>query len=107
MERPQIFSSEVLTYLWVLGVSLWGGAVSFFDERATLEKETGMFVKVSLTKLLVRVSSAGFAGFITLYLCQAAHMPDALTGAVVGISAHLGTPAFMKLKVIQNLLNKG
>ena len=103
---PKLLSSELLTYLWVLGVSTWGGLVSYFDERSTKESETGETVKFSFTKLMVRISSAAFAGLITMYLCQWSNLPTPLTGALVGIASHLGTPAFMKLKFIKNLLDK-
>lgn len=106
MEKPPILSSEILTYVWVLGVSTWGGVVSYFDEKSTKESETGSPVNFSIAKLLVRISSAAFAGLITMYLCQWSNLPTPLTGALVGIAAHLGTPAFMKLKVIRNLLDK-
>lgn len=106
VEKPPQINSDLLTYLWVLGVSIWGGCVSFFDGRAEREKETGIPEKFSWQALAVKILSAAFAGLITMYLCQASNLPTAATGAIVGISAHLGTPALMKLKFIKNIIEK-
>lgn len=105
MDKPPV-NHELLTYLWVIGVSFWGGIVSYFETKEEQEKATGQKVPFSLSSLAVRVSSAGFAGIITMYMCEAAHMPGALTGAFCGIAAHMGTPALMKLKFIKNLMEK-
>lgn len=97
MEKGQIVDSWWLTYLWVIGVSLWGGIVSF------CEKKDEVF---SWGRLIAHLSSASFAGVMTFYACQYGNIPDPLIGVFCGISAHLGTPALLKLKIVRQFFEK-
>lgn len=97
MDKETILTSGLLTYVWVVGVSLWGGLVSFFEKKAPF----------SWVRLFAHLLSSSFAGLMTFYLCQAANTPDALTGVFCGVAAHMGTPALLKMKVIRNFLDKG
>lgn len=97
MTKEQIFNSDWFTYLWVLGVSLWGGMVSFF------EKDTEPF---SWRRLAVRLLSASFAGMMTAYVCQAGGITGPLMGAFAGVAAHMGTPALMRLKMVRQFFEK-
>ena len=97
MDKEQFVASGWLTYLWVLGVSFWGGIVSFFEKKDEPFK---------WAKLCAHLSSAGFAGLMTLYVCQYGNVPAPLTGVFCGVAAHMGTPALLRLKVVRQFFDK-
>ena len=97
MEKGQIVDTWWLTYFWVVGVSLWGGIVSFCEKKGEA---------FSWGKLFAHLSSASFAGLMTFYICQYGNVPEPLIGVFCGIAAHLGTPALLKLKVVRQFFNK-
>lgn len=96
-----LLNSELVTYAWVLVISLWGGMVSFFDKK----------VAFSWARLFAHLSSSSFAGMMTFMLCDYANVPGPLTGVFCGVAAHMGTPALIKLamksKVVKRLLDEG
>jgi hypothetical protein len=95
--KEQLLTSATFTYLWVIGVSLWGGLVSYFEKKEPF----------SFKQLFAHLSSASFAGLMTFYLCQYGHVPEPLTGVFCGVAAHMGTPALLKMKIIRQFLDKG
>jgi CHASE2 domain-containing sensor protein len=88
------FNSEVWTYIWVFGVSLWGGVVSYFEKKEPF----------SWLHLFAHLSSASFAGMMTYFVCDYGHVPGPLIGVFCGIAAHMGTPALLKMKIFRRLL---
>jgi hypothetical protein len=97
MEPKEPFiTAGIVTYLWVIGVSLWGGLVSYFDKKE----------KFSWVSLFAHLSSSSFAGLMTFFLCQYGHVPGPLTGVLCGVAAHMGTPALLKMKIIRQFLDK-
>jgi hypothetical protein len=99
--KEHFLNSSTFTYLWVMGVSVWGGLVDYFEKREA-KKES-----FSLGKLFAHLLSASFAGLMTFYLCQYGNVPEPLTGVLCGVAAHMGTPALLKMKIIQSFLEKG
>jgi hypothetical protein len=95
--KTQILDYGWITYLWVVGVSLWGGVVSFFEKKD--EPFSGV-------RLFAHLSSASFAGMMTFYICQYGNVPEPLTGVFCGVAAHMGTPALLRMKVIRQFLDK-
>lgn len=94
--KESLLTSGYLTYVWIIGVSLWGGMVSYFEKKEPF----------SWLLLLAHLLSASFAGLMTFYLCQYGGVPEPLTGALCGVAAHMGTPALLKMKVIKQFLVK-
>lgn len=97
MLKEQFIDSGWATYLWVVGVSLWGGLVSF------LEKKGEPF---SWVRLFAHLLSASFAGMMTYYICLAGGITGPMAGALSGVAAHMGTPALLRMKVIRQFLDK-
>ena len=95
--KEQFLNTATFTYIWVIGVSLWGGLVSFSERKEPF----------SFMKLLAHLTSASFAGLMTFYLCQYGNIPEPLTGVMCGVAAHMGTPALLRMKIIRQFLNKG
>lgn len=94
--KETLLSSTTIVYAWVLGVSLWGGLVSFLEKEAPF----------SWAKLFAHLVSSSFAGLMTYYICQTGSVPEPLTGVFCGIAAHMGTPALLKMKVIRQFLDR-
>lgn len=95
--KEQFLTSGMFTYLWVMGVSIWGGLVSYAEKKEPFH----------LVRLLAHLSSSSFAGLMTFYLCQFGNVPEPLTGVFCGVAAHMGTPALLKMKIVRQFLEKG
>lgn len=91
---PSTFTA--VTYLWVIGLSLWGGVVSY--ARKIKNKQTPRF---SINEAIGEMATSGFIGVITFYLCEFADLDRLVTAAMVGISGHAGSRAIFQ---IENLL---
>ena len=81
-----------LTWIWILGLSAWGGAVSYFHH---MDKHGLPF---SLMRLAMDVFTSAFVGVLTYLLCHEAGISDGVTAAMVGISGHMGTRALFVLE---------
>lgn len=76
------------TYAWVVGLSAWGGVVSYIRKvRASITEP------FSLMELVGEIVTSGFVGVLTFWLCTEAHLSTYLTAALVGISGHMGSRA--------------
>lgn len=96
-DKGQLLDYGWVTYLWVIGVSLWGGVVSFFEKKDQ---------PFSWVRLFAHLSSSSFAGLMTFYICQYGHVPEPLMGVFCGVAAHMGTPALLRMKIIKQFLEK-
>lgn len=93
-----VHGSGWLPYLGVVAISLWGGLVSYFEKKT----------KFSWLTLFAHLLSSSFAGMMTYFACESAGISGPLTGVVIGVASHMGTPAMirlaMKLKIVRNVL---
>lgn len=87
-------NSEVFTYLWVFGVSLWGGLVSYFEKKEPF----------NWLHLFAHLSSASFAGLLTYFVCDYGNVPGPLMGVCCGVAAHMGTPALLRMRIFKRIL---
>ena len=78
----------LLTYAWVIGLSVWGGFVSYYRKVSS-----GHLDKFQITVLMGELMTSGFAGVLTFWLAHAAGFNELITAALVGISGHMGTRA--------------
>lgn len=87
------------TYLWVLGLSVLGGIVSFKEKRKSglcfFKTENRYFdiiafILVNLTVFALEILSSAFSGVLTFYICESANMDRLLTAAFVGLSGFAG-----------------
>jgi hypothetical protein len=79
---------SMLTYLWVFGVSAFGGVVSYIRKV-----RSGQAEKFSILEVVGEIAIAAFTGLVTFWLCEAASIGQPLTAALVGISGHMGSRA--------------
>lgn len=97
--KEPLVNSTWISYLWVVGVSLWGGVTSYLEKKEP----------VTFITFAAHISSASFAGLMTFLLCQYGSIPGPLTGICCGVASHLGTPALiklaMKLKIVRDFFD--
>lgn len=75
----------LLTYLWVVILSAWGGIVSY---RAKLLKNPDRHW--SIAEAIGEMAVAAFAGMLVFFICEYLATPQILTAALVGIAGHMG-----------------
>jgi len=77
---------ELLTYLWVIFLSCFGGVVRYL-------RATNAINKFSLFQFLKEIVISGFVGLVTFFLCESAHIDQTLSAAFIAISGHMGSRA--------------
>jgi len=86
---------SIATYMWVLGLSVWGGAVSFARRI-----KTGKASPHNIMEFVGEIMTSAFAGIITFYLCQAAGFSQLITAVMVAVTGHMGTRAIYQVERI-------
>lgn len=92
-------SYSLLTYAWVIALSIWGGAVNFYQKV-----KTGDARPFNVVEFIGEICTSGFAGVITFYLCEAGGFSPLMTAAMVGVAGHMGGRAIFQLERL--LINK-
>jgi len=92
------------TYGWVLMVSVWGG-VARYMKRVAL----GFSVKFSWHEFIADITTSGFVGMVTFFICESAKIDRMMEAAIIGISAHMGSRALFLFEqlLIAALKNRG
>lgn len=91
---------SLFTYLWVFGLAMLGGLVSFM--RKARQGHTRWF---NLAELVGEIVTAAFAGVLTFWVCEWSGIDPLLTAAFVGVSGHMGSRAvFMFEQMMANKL---
>jgi len=83
----------LLTYLWVLGLSVWGGLVSFIQKV-----RSGSVRPFNIFELFGELMVAGFVGMLTFWICESSGMPELVTAACIGVTSHMGTRGLFRLE---------
>jgi hypothetical protein len=82
-----------LSYLWVIIMSIWGGAASYLAKLRRGEPRP-----FRILELFAEVTISGFVGIVTFFLCEWAGFNQLFTAAAVGVTAHMGSRALMLLE---------
>lgn len=87
-EKLPSFTSiaDLLTYAWVFGLAMLGGAASFVRRV-----RSGQAKYSNIIELIGELVVSAFAGLVTFFLCQSAGFDEMLTAAFIAISGHMGT----------------
>lgn len=102
MEPKDPTSFGLITYLWVMGLSVGGGLVSYMHKL-----QLGVRRPFSIIEFIGELVTSGFTGVITYFLCQSSGISPLLTAVFVGISGHMGSRAlFIIERMIENKLKK-
>lgn len=83
----------LITYAWVVVLSAWGGAVSFFRKV-----RRGVVRVFSITEFIGELVTSAFVGVITFWMCEAAGFDSLITAAMVGIAGHMGSRGVFALE---------
>jgi len=81
---PSNFS--LLTYIWVIILSLWGGITNNIRKL-----RDGTLKRFSLSELIGDLFISAFIGVLTFYLCEWANLDKLLSAVFIAITAHMGT----------------
>jgi peptidoglycan/LPS O-acetylase OafA/YrhL len=87
------FDYGVLTYLWVLCLSAFGGIVNF--SRKLRDSRTTPF---RLTEFIGELATSTFAGLLTFWLCESAGVDRLIAACCIAISGHMGSRAVFKIE---------
>lgn len=79
---------SVITYLWVIGVSSFGGIVSWWNKR-----RDGQARPYNVAELLGEILTSALVGLVTFWLCEYESMPGLLQAPLIAIAGHMGTRA--------------
>ncbi len=85
---------SVITYFWVVLLSVAGGFVNLYHKV-----ERGMINPFSITTLIGELMTSGFAGLLTFWMCEWSGLSPLLTAVLVGISGHMGARAIFKIEM--------
>ena len=94
-EKVPIFTSiaDLLTYAWVFGLAMLGGAASFVRRVRNGEAKYS-----NIIELIGELVVSAFAGLVTFFLCRTANFDEMLTAAFIAISGHMGTRVIFKFE---------
>jgi hypothetical protein len=81
---------ELITYAWVLLISVWGGTAAFI--RRVRRRHNAVY---SIAEWLGECCISGFVGVCTFYLCEFAGVDRTLTAVLIAITAHMGSRAVL------------
>ena len=88
MEKNDPSNFDLITYVWVFGLSAMGGVVAFMQKLKNGHARVFNFVE-----FIGEIVTSAFTGVITFYLCESAHLDRILTAALVGVAGHMGSRA--------------
>lgn len=86
-------SFTILTYGWVIFLSIWGGVVNYVNKV-----KAGTATRFNITELIGDIVTSGFVGVLTFWMCQASAIDPLLTAVMVGVAGHMGARAIAKLE---------
>lgn len=86
-------SISIITYLFVIGLSAWGGVVNYL-RRKKREGSTGFL----LAELVGEMVISSFAGIITFFLCQHSEIDPFMQAALIAISGHAGSRIIFQIE---------
>ncbi len=86
MPEKDPLTYSLLTYVWILLISVWGGLINYYQKI-----KNGNVARFSIVEFIGELVTSAFAGVMTFYLCEAAGVPSVLTAGLVGIAGHMGS----------------
>lgn len=75
-----------ITYAWVSVLAAWGGLVRFLNQLRTRSHSW----QDALFHLAIGLTTSVFVGVITFFLCEAMHVNQLITAALVAGTGHMG-----------------
>jgi len=101
MPEKDPLNYQLLTYGWVFILSTWAGIASYTRKIREGKRNFSFF------QLVGEICISGFVGILTFFMCEAANIPQVMSAAIIGISAHMGSRAILMLETMtERLLQK-
>jgi len=99
IDKVLAWGNDWLKYVGLIALALWGGTASH------LSRMKRMGIPFSLAELVGEWVICGFAGMLTLLICESYGINFAMTGALTGISGHMGGRAIFMIqqKIFNNV----
>lgn len=90
MPEKDPMTYELLTYVWVTVVSLWGGAASFIRRVRAMDQP-----RYSAVEFVGEIVISVGVGLITFFLCEWANLDRMLSAAFIAVASHMGSRALL------------
>lgn len=87
------FDYTMLTYVWVMSLSAFGGIVNF-----SRKLREGKVRAINLTEFVGELVTSAFAGLLAFWLCEAAGIDKLVSAAMIAISGHMGSRAIFRIE---------
>lgn len=91
MKGPESYG--MWTYVWVIGLALWGGVAGFMSKL-----KSGRARAFNVTEFIGELAISGLVGVLTFFFCEWAGFNQLFTAAAVGITGHMGSRGIMLLE---------
>lgn len=96
----------ILTYIWVIVLSIWGGITHNIRKI-----RSGDLKRFSFSELIGDITLSGFIGVMTFWLCEYSKIDPMLQAVFIGIASHMGARALFPIekmfgKWIETFANK-
>lgn len=88
-----LFDYGVVTYLWVIGLAMWGGFAHWLRKV-----KLGVIRAFNLVELIGELVISGLVGVVTFWLCEGRGMDPYITAALIAISGHMGSRGIFLLE---------
>ncbi len=94
-------SISIVTYIFVLGLSAWGGIVNYL-RRKKYDGTTSFL----LAELVGEMVISSFAGMIVFFLCQISDINPFMQAALIAMAGHAGSRIIFQLegKILDKVL---
>lgn len=89
-------SISVWTYVWMIGLSLFGGVVRVAREVHSQRKPFKEIIAIFVVEML----TSAFAGLITFLLCQASEINPMYTAIFTSLAGWMGVRALIGLEAL-------
>ncbi len=88
---------SMLTYTYVIGLSVWSGVSSYLHKV-----RRGVCSRFSFTELIGELVTSALAGVLTFWLCELSDIDPLMSAGLIAISGHMGARAiFMFEQMIE------
>ena len=84
---------SVITYVWVMALSAFGGLVSF-----SRKLRDGAVRAVNVTEFVGEIVTSAFAGLLTFWLCESSGMDKLISAVMIAVSGHMGSRAIFRVE---------
>lgn len=90
MPEKDPFNYSLITYAWVVIISLWGGTSAYIRRARSRSPINYLFVE-----WVGECVISGGVGVMTFYLCEFTEIDRLLSAVLIAITAHMGSRAIL------------